>query len=156
MQQIWTPLPIGARCIVASIYCNSTGIPILNSSADFFNSLWTRTIRRVLSICYDIAYWFCFTGEETEIRIKDHSKIKRHTNLDRRRPRPIPIICHLPDPPSFSLPTTFKVRNKSLTYCHRRSGPLLCIWETKINTNVVFGPVDNFVRIIEGNVWVGK
>jgi hypothetical protein len=30
------------------------------------------------------------------------------TNLDRRSLRPIPIICHLLDPPpSFSLPTTF-------------------------------------------------
>ncbi len=34
--------------------------------------------------------------------------IKRKTNLDRHGQRPIPIICHLPDPPSFSLPTTFK------------------------------------------------
>ena len=40
--QIWTPLPIGAGCIIASIYCRSTSIPILSSSADFFHSLWRQ------------------------------------------------------------------------------------------------------------------
>jgi hypothetical protein len=48
--------------------------------------------------------------------------------------------------PKISRLCTFKVRNNSLTYCHRRSGPLLCIWETKIITNVVVGPVDNFLE----------
>jgi hypothetical protein len=48
------------------------------------------------------------TGAETEIhKIKDDSKIILQTNLDRRGLRPIPIICHRLDPPSFSLPTTF-------------------------------------------------
>jgi hypothetical protein len=59
-----------------------------------------QEIRRVLPIRYDIAYLFCFTGAETEIhKINDDSKIKRQTNLDRRGPMPIPIICHLLDPP---------------------------------------------------------
>jgi hypothetical protein len=49
--QIWTPLPIGATGIVASIYWRSVGIPILNSSADFFNPLC-----RVLPIRQDITY----------------------------------------------------------------------------------------------------
>jgi hypothetical protein len=71
-----------------------------------------QLIRRVLPMRQDIAYSFCFTGAETEIhKIKDDSKIIRQTNLDRRGLRPIPIICHLLDPPSFSLPTTF---NKSI------------------------------------------
>jgi hypothetical protein len=71
-----------------------------------------QVICRVLPINQDIAYSFCFTGAETEIhKIKDDSKIIRQTNLDRRGLRPIPIICHLLDPPpSFSLPTTFKKR----------------------------------------------
>ncbi len=57
----------------------------------------------------DIAYSFFFTGAETEIhKIKDDNKIIRQTNLDRRGLRPIPIICHLLDPLSFSLLTTFK------------------------------------------------
>jgi hypothetical protein len=67
----------------------------------------SQIIRRVLPIRQDIAYSFCFTGAETEIHeIKDDSKIIGQTNLDRRGLRPIPIICHLLDPPSFSLPTT--------------------------------------------------
>jgi hypothetical protein len=49
--QIWTPLPIGATGIVASIYMRSAGIPILNSSADFLNPLC-----RVLPIRQDITY----------------------------------------------------------------------------------------------------
>ncbi len=68
-----------------------------------------QVIRLVLPIRQDITYSFCFTGAETEVhKIKDDSKIIRLTNLDRRGLRPIPIICHLLDPPSFSLPTTFK------------------------------------------------
>jgi hypothetical protein len=67
-----------------------------------------QVIRRILPISQDIAYSFCFTGAETEIhKITDDSKIIRQTNLDRLGQRPIPIICHLLDPPSFSLPTTF-------------------------------------------------
>jgi hypothetical protein len=69
-----------------------------------------QVIRRVVPIRQDIAYSFCFTGAETEIhKIKDNSKIIMQTNLDRRGLRPIPIICHCLDPPSFSLPTTFKL-----------------------------------------------
>ncbi len=46
------------------------------------------TIRRVLPIRQDIAYWFCFTGAETEIhKIKDDSKIKTEKNIDRRGQR---------------------------------------------------------------------
>jgi hypothetical protein len=46
---------------------------------------------------------------ETEMhKIKDDSKIKIQINLNHHGPRQTPIICHLPDPPSFSLPTTFK------------------------------------------------
>ncbi len=104
MLQIWTPLPIGATGIVASIYWHSAGIPILNSSADFLSPLC-----RVLPIRQDITYWFCFTVAETEIdKIKDDGKIERETNLDRRGPSQIGTVGHIPDPPTFSLPTTFK------------------------------------------------
>jgi hypothetical protein len=59
-----------------------------------------QVIRRVLLISQDITLSFCFTGAETEVhKIKDDSKIIRLTNLDRRGLRPIPIICHLLDPP---------------------------------------------------------
>jgi hypothetical protein len=49
--QIWTPLPIGATGIVASIYWRSVGIPILNSSAEFLNPLCS-----VLPIRQDITH----------------------------------------------------------------------------------------------------
>jgi hypothetical protein len=49
--QIWTPLPIGATGIVASIYWRSVGIPILNSSAEFLNPLCrVLPIRQALPI----------------------------------------------------------------------------------------------------------
>ncbi len=68
-----------------------------------------QVIRRVVPIRQDIADSFCFTEAETEIhKIKDISKFIMQTNLDRRGLRPIPIICHCLDPPSFSLPITFK------------------------------------------------
>ncbi len=41
-------------------------------------------------------------------------------DIDHHSPRPISIICHFPDPPSFSLPTTFNVvvlrRNLTVQY----------------------------------------
>ncbi len=33
---------------------------------------------------------------------------KQKINLDRHSPEPYPNIWHFPDPPIFSLPTTFK------------------------------------------------
>ncbi len=52
---------------------------------------------------------FALLGAETEIRkIKDDGKIERETNLDRRGLRQIGTVWRIPDPPAFSLPTTFK------------------------------------------------
>jgi hypothetical protein len=71
-----------------------------------------QVIRRVLPICQDITYSFCFTEAETEIhKIKDDSKIIIQTNLDRRGLRPIPIICHLLDPPlsCYRLPLSIHI-----------------------------------------------
>ena len=66
-----------------------------------------QVIRRVLPICQVITYSFCFTGAETEIdKIKDDGKIYRETNPDRRGPRQIGTVWHIPDPPTFWLPTT--------------------------------------------------
>ena len=83
-----------------------------------------QVIRRVLPNCQVITYSFCFTGAETEIhKIKDDSKIIMQTNLDRRGPRPIPIICHLLGHPPFSryrLPLTRCYRelaNDALSSC---------------------------------------
>ncbi len=54
---------------------------------------------------------FALLGRKRKyIKSKTTAKLVRQTNLDRRGLRPIPIICHLLDPPSFSLPTTFKKR----------------------------------------------
>jgi hypothetical protein len=83
-------------------YWRRAGIPTLNSSADFFNSLWRpwrRTVRRDLPIRQNIAYWFCFTGAETEInKIKDDGKIKRRKNLYRRGPRQFLSFATFPTP----------------------------------------------------------
>jgi hypothetical protein len=49
----------------------------------------------------------CLPGENRKY-IEDDSKIKRQKNIDRQGPRPIPNVCHFPDPPWFSLQTTFK------------------------------------------------
>jgi hypothetical protein len=68
-----------------------------NSSSVLQKKETLQVIRRVLPIRQDIAYSFCFTGAETD----DDIKSLRQTNLDRRGLRPIPIICHLLDPPLF-------------------------------------------------------
>ncbi len=62
-----------------------------------------------MPIRQDITYWFCFTGAETEIlKIKEDSKIDREKNIDRYGLRQIGTDWHIPDPPTFWLPTTFK------------------------------------------------
>ena len=50
---------------------------------------------------------------ETDL-IQDGGQVKRQTDMDHHGPKYILIICHLPDPPTFSLPTTFK-RIKAVT-----------------------------------------
>ncbi len=45
--------------------------------------------------------------EETEFSfLKDDSKVKKGKNIDNDDHRPVPNICHLPDPPYFSLAAT--------------------------------------------------
>ncbi len=41
-------------------------------------------------------------------KIEDDSKIDREKNIDRRGQRQIGTDWHIPDPPTFWLPTTFK------------------------------------------------
>jgi hypothetical protein len=73
---------------------------------------------------------------ETEIhKVKDDSKIKRQTNINRRSPRPIPIICHFHDPPSFSLTTTFNA-NKFGEYLRKNTFSCDCVF---ISAPVVLG-----------------
>jgi hypothetical protein len=50
---------------------------------------------------------------ETEL-FHDGSQIKREKEIYHHNPKHILIICHLPEPPSFSLPTTFKL----IDNCH--------------------------------------
>jgi hypothetical protein len=38
---------------------------------------------------------------------KEYSKMKQQTNLECHSPRPKAVVCHLPDPPCFSLVITF-------------------------------------------------
>ncbi len=57
----------------------------------------------------DIAYSFCFTGAETEIdKIKEEGEIDGEKNINHRGLRQIGTDWHIPDPPTFWLPTTFK------------------------------------------------
>jgi hypothetical protein len=47
--------------------------------------------------------------QETEIRCtKDDGNIKKYTDINRHGPVPYSNSSLLPDPPPFSLPTTFK------------------------------------------------
>jgi hypothetical protein len=84
-----------------------------------------------------------FTGTETEIhKIKDDSQMERQTNLDRRGPRPIPIICYFPDPPSFSLPTTFNKENKCCTTGRFRYGTPVLVYFVSSAVHYVFVNTD--------------
>ncbi len=60
----------------------------------------------VRTLPIDFAFYWDGNGNGYP-KIKDDRKIKRETNLDRHSLRPIPNVCHLPEPPWFSLQTTF-------------------------------------------------
>ncbi len=72
-----------------------------------------RSYGIVSPIRQDIAYSYCCIGAETEIRkIIGDSKIDGEKNIDRRGPRQIGTVWHIPGLPTFSLPTTFKDAKK--------------------------------------------
>jgi hypothetical protein len=54
--------------------------------------------------------------QETEIRCrKDDGPIKKYTDIDHHGPVPYSISRQTPDPPRFSLPTTFNPSHFSLS-----------------------------------------
>ncbi len=52
----------------------------------------------------DYTYW---AGKGNKL-IQDGGQMKKGKDIYHQCPRPIPIICHLPDPPCFSLVNTYK------------------------------------------------
>ncbi len=67
------------------------------------------------------------------------AKLKDKTDFDHHGPKYILIICHLPDPPTFSLPTTFKVtklrfkkRNVQTGQHHNKHKKMSTVAENKI------------------------
>ncbi len=65
---------------------------------------------------------FALLGRKRKyIKSKTTAKLKGKKNLDLRSPRPIPIICHLPDPPPFWLSTTFKLNPKLSFFVETRT-----------------------------------
>jgi hypothetical protein len=53
---------------------------------------------------------FALLGRKRKyIKSKTDSKIDREKNIDRRGPRQNGTDWHIPDPPTFWLPTTFKM-----------------------------------------------
>jgi hypothetical protein len=53
-------------------------------------------------------HWAGVSGNGNKL-FKDGGQIKIEKDIYHHGPKHILIICHLPDPPSFSLPTTFKI-----------------------------------------------
>jgi hypothetical protein len=53
-------------------------------------------------------HWAGVSRKDTEL-FQDGGQLKREKDIHHHGPRPISIICHLPDPYCFSLVTTFKL-----------------------------------------------
>ncbi len=65
--------------------------------------------------CLLIELW----QQETEIRCRKHYvPIKKQTDIDHHGPVPYSISSQTPDPPHFSLPTTFKEAQESIPPAH--------------------------------------
>jgi hypothetical protein len=122
MLQIWTPLPIGTRCIIASIqYIGAAQVyPVLILQQISWTLYGDNNSPRFAYLSgHYLQYWFCLIGSETEKhKIKDDCKIKREKNIDRRGQRHILNVWHLSEPPFFSLPTTFKRFQNSCSAMH--------------------------------------
>jgi hypothetical protein len=68
------------------------------------------TVSSTLPIQLAIAYSISCSKAEKEIDVlQTGGKIKKGKNIHLLGPRTIPNICHLPDPPTFSLVPYFKV-----------------------------------------------
>ncbi len=64
------------------------------------------TVSSTLPIQQAIAYSISCSKAEKEIDLlRDGGKIIKGKNIDHHGPRTISNICHLPDPPTFSLDT---------------------------------------------------
>ncbi len=101
----------GPSCLglAISLHCTENKFKTEASNSLRFSYSW----RHRLILC-------CTWRKRKYIEIKDDSKVKQQKNLDRHGPRPIPNVCHLPDPPWYSVQTTFK--SKLRTFCDNSQG----------------------------------
>ena len=119
----WSPLPIGGgghRC--ANILAHRSRLQAHTSSIRkgytfrFFNIMYSFTspiggpnISVRLAYFHPNRLLIELYKQETEIRCKkDDGPIKKLTDIDHHGPVPYSISGQTPDPPHFSLPTTFK------------------------------------------------
>ncbi len=72
------------------------------------NKKYKKRGKQFAAFCLFMGTWpkNCATWRKQKyIEIKDVGKIKRQKNIYCHGPRPIPNVCHPPDPPRFSLQT---------------------------------------------------
>jgi hypothetical protein len=85
----------GQHCLLAE---GDIGAPIFTSTSSSVRLAYFHTNRLL----------FGLYKQETEIlRTKDEGNIKKLTDNDRHGPKPSSNTCQLPNPPHFSLVTTF-------------------------------------------------
>jgi hypothetical protein len=139
--------PLPARCVYFLTYGWGGWVNLLNNGAA------NKKIFKKVKCCQQLAAhplisrpslnnWAGVSGKEIDL-IQHGGWIQRQTDIDHHSPRPISIICHFPDPPSFSLPTTFKfcyckqeivrVRTVHSTVCINR----LCLKQLKQNLRII-------------------
>ncbi len=110
LQRLWFPVSILRAfftvCRALPKNADWLAAPIGNTQYKRGKQTWIILQRFAYSVGHCLS--FCFTGAETEIdKIKGNSKIDRETHLHRRGPSRIGTDWHIPDPHTFSLPTTF-------------------------------------------------
>jgi hypothetical protein len=71
---------------------------------------------------------------------QDGCQIKREKDIYHHGPKHILIICHLPNPSSFSLPTTFKQKSRKdlrrTVFINVVCNSIFCLWLDKKETSL--------------------
>ncbi len=77
-----------------------------------------RSIHGTLAIRLSLNNWAGDRGKGNKYKMA--AKLKDKRSINTTNPNPIPIICNLPDPPTFSLVTAFKAPSFTSVELHYR------------------------------------
>jgi hypothetical protein len=115
--------------------------------------LFSFNLAAILDFFLMVGQKFCSTSTNRQVDVPNHGvvkeieliqdggHIKREKDIYHHGPGPKPIICPRPDPPTFSLPTTFK---KQWRFKLLEAPVIKCIFLSNFPCRLVFAKCKNY------------